>query len=309
MTTALVLLLVGGALLYAGGESLVAGSARLARRAGISPLAIGLTVVAFGTSSPELVVGVDAAVRSMGDIVIGSVIGSNLCNLLLVVGVGALLQPMAVRRRVLRLDIPTLVLVSAGMVLVLLDGVVSRFEGVILAIALVAYVWLCLRRDSEPGAPDGPEAPGVLDRFSSGSLVGAGLLGLAGGAHLFVSGAVDLAAGLGVSQALIAITVVAVGTSLPELVAGAVAALKGHADLAVGNAIGSCVFNILGILGVSAIVQPLAGSGVTAGDLVLAAGAPLLLLPLAWSGLRLSRWEGAFLTGVYAAFVAVRISA
>ena len=315
MTDIALPLLAGFVLLYLGGEALVAGSVRLALRAGISSLAVGLTVVAFGTSSPELVVSIDAALRDADGIVVGSVVGSNLCNLLLVLGLAALLRPMQVRRKLLWVDIPFLIAASLALVAALHDGHLARWEGIAFLAALIAYTGFSLARARRQGEPeagheadDAPPVPG-LDRLPAGVLVLAGLVLLTGGAHFFVSGAVELARTLGVSETLIGLTVVAVGTSLPEISAGALAAWRNQGDLAIGNAVGSSTFNILCILGTSATVRPLQAGGVTGTDLLLMAAAPVLLLPFAGTGLRLVRWEGGLLLTAYVGYLVWRSTA
>lgn len=308
----IVLPLSGGfVLLYLGGESLVAGSVRLARRAGISPLAVGLTVVAFGTSSPELVVSLDAAWRGADGIVVGSVVGSNLCNLLLVLGLAALVRPIAVQRTLLRVDIPVLVGASGVLVWFLSDGWLTRTEGLLFLGALVLYVgfslWRARRHESDPddGVDETPPVPG-LDRVPAGVLLLAGLGLLTVGANQFVGGSIQLARILDISETVIGLTVVAFGTSLPEISAGVLAAWRGQGDLAAGNAVGSCTFNILSILGASAVIRPLDPGGVTQTDLLLLMLAPLLLVPFAGTGLRLVRWEGALLLIAYIGYVGWR---
>ncbi len=301
-------LAAGSVMLYLGGEALVSGAVRLALRAGVPALTVGLTVVAFGTSSPELVVSIDAAVRGVDGLVVGSIVGSNLCNILLVLGLSALLRPILVQRKLLRFDLPVLIIASTLMLLALWDGVVGRVEGVVLFVGIVAYTTYSLRRaraapattqDADLGDPP---VPG-LHRVPAWVLLLAGFGLLALGAHLFVTGAVDLARFLGVSEAVIGLTVVAFGTSLPEISAGALAAWRGQGDLAVGNAVGSCIFNIGCVLAASAAVHPLQASGVSWTDLALMLGAPILLVPFAGTGLRLVRWEGALLLALYAAYV------
>jgi cation:H+ antiporter len=313
MTDIVLPLLAGFALLYLGGEALVAGSVRLALRAGVSSLAVGLTVVAFGTSSPELVVSLDAAWRGADGIVVGSVVGSNLCNLLLVLGLAAMVRPVEVRRKLLRVDIPVLVVASAALVWALADGWMTRLEGGLFLLALAVYVgvslWRAKRHESDPddGVDESPPIP-YLDRLPSWLLLLLGLILLTLGAHWFVSGAIELALTLGLSETVIGLTVVAIGTSLPEISAGVLAAWRGQGDLAAGNAVGSCTFNILSILGASAVIRPLDPGDVTSTDLWLMLLAPLALAPFAGTGLRLVRWEGAVLLSAYVAYIVWRVS-
>ena len=302
----------GFVLLYVSGEALVAGAVRVAVRFGVSALTVGLTVVAFGTSSPELVVSLDAAVRQADGLVVGSIVGSNLCNLLLVLGLAALLRPIEVRRKLLRVDLPILIFASLAMLVMLRDGHLSRIEGMVLFAGIVGYTGFSLRRSQQQTGPtedlEDPPVPG-LQMFPAWVLILGGIAGLTLGAHLFVGGAVDLARILGVSDSLIGLTVVAIGTSLPEISAGVVAAWRGQGDLAVGNAVGSSIFNILCVLGTTTMLHPLQMAGVTSTDLYLMLAAPIVLLPFAGTGLRLVRWGGGWLVLLYAAYVLWRSTA
>jgi cation:H+ antiporter len=300
--------LAGIALLYLGAEGLVRGSASLALRLGMAPLVIGLTVVAFGTSMPELVVSVGAALEGQGGLAVGNVVGSNIGNIGLILGISALIAPLAVHARIIRLDLPLLVLVSAGMAVLLGDGRVERVEGALLAAGLLGYVGFTLYAARRDGTPVGAEPDGIVPAPHSSSALDAGLIvgGLALlvlGARLLVSGAVTIASAAGVEEAVIGLTVVAIGTSLPELATSVVAALKGEGDIAVGNVVGSNLFNLLGILGVTALVRPLAAPGIGMVDLAVMLGAAVLLVPLMWTGRRVSRAEGGFLLAGYTAYV------
>lgn len=312
MTEIVLPLGAGFILLYLGGEGLVAGAVRVALRFGVSALTVGLTVVAFGTSSPELVVSFDAAARHADGIVVGSVVGSNLCNLLLVLGLAALLRPIQVRRKLLRVDLPILIGASLALLVVLRDGELSQLEGGAFLLCIVGYTIFSLRRAQHQTGPtqdleDAP-VPG-LQMLPAWLLIVGGIAMLTLGAHFFVGGAVHLAQVLGVSDSLIGLTVVAVGTSLPEISAGVVAAWRGQGDLAVGNAVGSSIFNILCVLGATALMHPLQGDGVTWTDLGLMLAAPVALLPFAGTGLKLVRWEGALLLILYGAYVIWRSTA
>lgn len=313
MTLALLQAAAGLVLLYLGGEGLVRGAAALALRLGISPLAVGLTVVAFGTSAPELVVSLDAALAGAGEIAVGNVVGSNICNVGLILGLAALVGSVGVEARIVRIDGPLMVLASLGLVGVLANGLVSRGEGLVLLAGLVAYAVFTLRAGRrEPDAVQAEfasAAPGAAWRATAeAGLALAGLGALVAGGHLLVAGAVSLATGLGVDQAVIGLTVVAVGTSLPELATSVVAALRGQGDIAVGNVVGSNLFNVLGILGVTALVRPLAGGAVGALDLAVMLALAVALLPLLSTRLRLARAEGALLVASYVAYVGVRVA-
>ncbi len=303
----------GLAMLYLGGEALVRGASGLAFRFGMSSLAIGLTVVAIGTSMPELTVSVDATLAGLGDIAIGNVVGSNICNVGLILGVASLLRPSVVSAKVVRLDAPLMVVVSLCLALALFDGVVSRFEGSLLLIGLAAYIgftfWESKQQidliEVEPPAADPVPVLGLPLGFA---LVGGGLGLLVGGGHFLVTSAVEIAATLGVSQAVIGLTVVAVGTSLPELVTSVVASLRGHADIAIGNVVGSNIFNILGIVGTSAIIEPLRLGGVGWTDIgVMNALACLLVFSL-FVGPSLGRIEGVVLLSCYVLYLGVLVS-
>ena len=297
--------LVGGlVILVAAAHFLVRGAAALALRLGLSPLVVGLTVVAFGTSAPELVVSVQAALDGAGGIAVGNVVGSNIANVGLILGIAALVRPIASDPGVLRRDLPVLLAATAFGVVVLVDRDVSRLEGGALVAALVAYlVWSlrAARRDRvEADVPvDGPSASVALEVV----LVAGGLAGLVFGSDLFVGGAVRLAEAAGVSNAVIGLTVVALGTSLPELATSIVAALRGESEIAVGNVVGSNLFNVLGILGVGALVRPLSAPGLEVVDVAVMAAVTAAVLPMMVSGRRLVRFEGAALVAGYLGYV------
>ncbi len=303
-------LLAGGILLYGGGEVLVRSAAQLGLRLGMSPLVVGLTVVAFGTSSPELAVSVGAALDGMGDVAVGNVVGSNICNIALILGLCACIRPISVHMQLLRFDVPVAIGV-AGVAFVLLgDAALGRFEGVVLVAGLALYVTVLLILASrEPEAVNAEFAAEQSDHarslplLAAGVAAGLGLLVLGG--DWFVDGAVELARGLGIGEALIALTIVAIGTSTPELATSLIATLRNHGDMAVGNIVGSNIFNVLGILGTAAIVRPLSAPGIVTGDLIVMLGVSLLLLPLAWTGRHIVRWEGALLLGLYASYIAI----
>jgi cation:H+ antiporter len=287
---------------------LVRGAAGLARRLGLAPLAIGLTVVAFGTSMPELVVSVSAGMAGQGDIATGNVVGSNIANIALILGFAALIRPLAVHTRVVRFDIPVVVAVSALLMVFLSNQFIGRLEGVVLLTGLIAYTVFSLRlaRSQSTGAQQ--VFPDILPQKTLSlplglCLVLGGLALLVAGARLLVSGAVTIAEAAGMSQAIIGLTVVAVGTSLPELATSLLAALKKEGDIAVGNIVGSNIFNILGILGTASVARPLEARGIGWVDSGLMIGLALAMLPLARSGCRISRIEGFFLISLYAGYL------
>lgn len=308
-----VFLLGGIVLLYGGAEALVKGSASLARRLHLTPLVIGLTVVAFGTSMPELVVSVEAAISGQASIAAGNVIGSNVANVALILGLSAIVCPLTVDVRIIRIDLPVLVVISLIMTALLLDGSIGRLEGGLLVTGLVAYTVFNLYsvRKESPGAQNVfanviPKESGSV--AGSIAFVGGGLILLVSGARFLVTGAVAIAETVGLSEAVIGLTIVAVGTSLPELATSVLAALKKEGDIAVGNIVGSNIFNILGILGAASLARPLENTGMSAIDLGLMIALAVLLLPLARSAWKLDRREGGVLLFVYVAYVVFLLS-
>lgn len=304
----LALLIAGTFLLYFGAEGLVRGSSSLALRLKLTPLVIGLTVVAFGTSMPEMVVSVGAALSGSGAIAAGNVIGSNIANVALILGISALIFPLAVNLRVIRVDLPITVLASLVLILLLLDQSVGRLEGLFLLAGLLAYTLFSLRTARrETAVTEGAFDDAIPQETQSVLLsllfVLGGLVPLVVGARLLVTGAVAIATAAGMSEAVIGLTIVAVGTSLPELATSVLAAFRKEGDIAIGNVVGSNIFNILGILGIASLARPLEGTGMSPVDLGLMLLLAILLLPLARSGWRLNRWEGASLLLVYIAYV------
>lgn len=308
--------LIGGfVLLVAGAEALVRGAVQLAARFGISPLIIGLTVVAFGTSAPETAVSVQAALNGSGDIAVGNVIGSNIANILLILGLSAMVSPLVVSRQLVRLDVP--VMIGAGVLTFALawNGTISRLEGSVLLTLLAVYtIFLVIASKRESARAQVDE---FATEYGEGAaakpagwiiqvalvLLGLGLLVL--GSNLLIEGAVALARALGLSELVIGLTVIAVGTSLPELATSLLAVYRGERDIAVGNVVGSCIFNLLLVLGAGSVV---ASSGLSISPNALAFDLPVMLgvfvacLPIFFSGYRINRWEGALFFGYYLAY-------
>lgn len=302
-------MLVGLLLLTGGAEGLVRAATALARRFGLSPLVIGLTVVAMGTSMPELVVSIDAALRGSPAVALGNVVGSNIANIGLILGVASLIAALRVQAQVVRFDMPILAFVSLVFIALLADGRMGRFDGSLLVFGLIVYVVYSIRwaRREPDAAVEKEFDEGLPPQLGLGPnlvLLVAGLAFLLGGAHLFVEGAMALALLLNVSEVVIGLTVVAVGTSLPELATSTVAAWRGEGDIAIGNAVGSCIFNLLGILGVTALVQPMGASGIGVVDGAVMVGFTFFLMPLVRTGFVLSRLEGALLLTAYGGYVA-----
>jgi len=306
----LLLGVVGACLLCFGADFLVRGGAALARAIGIPTLVIGLTVVAFGTSAPELVVSIDAAYRGAGDISIGNVVGSNICNIALILGVSALVRPLPVNKSLFKLDLP--MMIASALLLTLwcvLRGGVSSVGGLVFCVLLAAYLarrFYNARHDPAEAAvlaAEADEAP-RMRWYAALPLTLVGVAMLIAGGKLFVNGAVTAARLLKVSEAVIGLTVVALGTSLPELATGVAAALRGECDIAVGNVIGSNLFNVLCILGISPLVSPLRSRNVTIFDFGVMVGCSLLLYVMMLTGKVISRREGGVLLGIYVLYVA-----
>lgn len=309
----LVYLLLGLVLLAAGAEVLVRGAARLAAALGVPPLIIGLTVVAFATSAPELAVSLRSALLGQADIALGNVVGSNILNVLLILGLCAAIVPLAVSRQLVRLDVPIMIFVSAGLFVLALDKLVSRWEGMLLFAALLCYLALQVRlARREPAAandeyaqafPDGTVQLRARVWLVNLTLIGIGLALLVLGAHWLVAAAVAIAERLGVSQLVIGLTVVAVGTSLPEVATSVVAAIRRQRDIAVGNIIGSNIFNLLCVLGLTAAVQPIPVSTTALRfDLPVMIAVAIACMPIFAAGHRINRWEGVLFLAYYAAY-------
>lgn len=310
----LVFIALGLAGLFFGGEWLVRGSSRLARSFGISPLIIGLTVVAFGTSTPELLVSVSAALNQSSDIALGNVIGSNIANIGLILGLSGLMLPIFVHVGLVRREIPIMIVISGAAALMMGDGEVSRLDGVLLLLGFVGFnvlMYIVSMRDRQTGEltetdlAEGAENGAPVNRWRAALLAAVGIALLVVGARLTVENAVAVARTVGVSELFIGLTLVAVGTSLPELATSLVAALRRQNDIAVGNVVGSNVFNLLLILSLTAIVRPVPASAeVIAFDAPIMVGFALVALLFA-SNQRVSRWEAGALLACYIGFTAV----
>jgi cation:H+ antiporter len=311
-----VYLIAGLVLLVAGAEVLVRGAARLAAQFGIPPLIIGLTVVAFGTSAPETAVSVQAALSGSGDIAIGNVVGSNIANILLILGLSALVAPLIVSRQLIRLDVPLMIGASLVTWALAMDGSLGRLDGALLFAAVIAYTLFLIvgSRREKKAADSGDE---FADEFglheppkpyawaiNLGLLV-AGLVLLVGGSNLLVEAAVTLAKALGLSELVIGLTIIAVGTSLPELATSMIAAFKGERDIAVGNVVGSNLFNLLCVLGLASLVSPLpinVSANALSFDFPVMIAVAVACLPIFFAGYRINRWEGALFVAYYAIY-------
>ena len=303
------LIVVGIVLLYFGGEFLVENAAKLAKKLGVSALVIGLTVVAFGTSAPELAASVTAALRGLPDLSVGNIVGSNIANLALVLGVAALIYPLVTTARFVRREVPFMVGTSLLLLPFSLDGTIGRFEGLILVVLLGLFLWVLLRggdsaeiEEIDAELSDDEVAAASTLRLSLLAAVGIGLL--VGGAQILVEGASNLAEAFGINERVIGITLVALGTSLPELASSVVAALKKEGDIIIGNLIGSNVFNVLSIIGITTLIQPLMVRPEWQNvDFWIMIGISLLTLAFLAIGLRVGRVKGGVLFAIYVGYI------
>ncbi|GAA4465044.1 calcium/sodium antiporter [Novipirellula rosea] len=317
-----VLLLVGLVILVVGAELLVRGSVTLAAFAGVSPLIIGLTVVAFGTSAPELAVSSVSSLKGDSEIALGNVIGSNICNILLILGISAVIVPLSVSSQLVRLDVPVMIASSVAVWGTAYDGAITRVEGILLFLGFILYTIYMIRKGRREEAsrrsaieleadfeahPVLSVSQGVLNAVYI--LVGLGMLVL--GAQLLVDSAVKIATEFGISEIVIGLTIVAIGTSLPELATSVVAAMKGQRDLAVGNAVGSNMFNLMIVLPAAAVLSP-AGVPVTTSvlwfDLAVMTMIALICWPIFISRSTVSRFEGVVMLGLFAAYTTILIA-
>lgn len=308
-------LIAGLILLVAGAEILVKGAAKLAAQFGIPPLIVGLTVVAFGTSAPETAVSVQAALDGSGDLAIGNVVGSNIANVLFILGVTALIAPLIVSRQLIRLDVP--IMIGASLLALALgwDGALSTLDGALLFACIIGYTAFLIissRREKQNAADDEfareyglQEAPKPYAWLINLALVVVGLVLLVTGSNFLVTGAVSLARALGLSELVIGLTVVAIGTSLPELATSVLAVIRGERDIAVGNIVGSNIFNLLCVLGLAALVSPepiLVAANALMFDFPVMIAVAVACLPIFFSGYRINRWEGLLFLAYYAAY-------
>ncbi|CAG1006961.1 Inner membrane protein YrbG [Myxococcaceae bacterium] len=304
---------LGLVMLTAGAELLIRGAVRIARAAGISPLVVGLTIVAAGTSAPELAVSLGASLSGQADIAVGNVVGSNIFNVLFILGACALLSPLVVEQKLVRRDVPLMVAVSVALLALAWNGTLGRVEGFVLLAAFCGYIVFVVRqsrresravaaeyeREFGPRSSD-PPRPGRL--VADVVLVLAGLAVLVLGARMLVDSSVEIARSFGLSELVIGLTLVAAGTSLPEVATSIIATLRGERDIAVGNVVGSNLFNVLGILALTALVTP---GGVAVAPAVLRVDLPVMVavavacLPIFFSSHRINRWEGGLFLAYY----------
>ncbi|NEQ43403.1 MAG: calcium/sodium antiporter [Leptolyngbya sp. SIOISBB] len=308
-------LIVGFVLLVAGAEGFVRGAAKLAAVVGLSPLVIGLTVVSYGTSAPELAVSLQASFHGQAEIALGNVIGSNIFNILMTLGIAAIIVPLTVAQQLIRLDVPIMIGVTVLMLMFAIDGELGQFDGVVLLLGSVVYTAFLVYQSRKEVNVEvqaeyaqeyaSPEKRGWQVAIQNLLFLLGGLTILVVGANLLVSGATSVAEAFGVSQLIIGLTIVAIGTSLPELATSLVACYRGERDIAVGNVVGSNIFNILTILGVTATFN-----GVPVSNAAISFDIPVMLavaiasLPIFYTGNRISRWEGLLFVSYYLAYTA-----
>lgn len=305
------LLVLGLVLLVFGADLMVKGAARLAGNFGVPALVIGLTVVAFGTSAPELAVSVKAAYSGQAELAIANVVGSNIFNILLILGLSAVIAPLMISRQLIRQDVPIMVGVSLVAAAMALDGNIGRLEALVLTIGLLSYTAFLFHQGRKQGMDTSDEEVEAMLKVKTPAwqnllLVAGGLVLLVLGARWLVQSAVEIATMFGVSEAVIGLTIVAAGTSLPEVVTSVVATMRGERDIAVGNVVGSNIFNILSVLGLSGLVSPiplLAGEQLVQLDLPVMLGAAILCVPLFFTGAILDRIEGSIFLALYVAYV------
>ncbi|HCS55497.1 calcium/sodium antiporter [Rubinisphaera sp.] len=311
------MLILGLVVLTAGAELLVRGASRLAIAVGISPLVVGLTVVAFGTSAPELVVSIQSTMSGQPDVALGNVVGSNIFNVLFILGISALIVPLRVSQQLIRFDVPLMVALSILVLIFAYDGRIGRLDGLLLTVGLISYtLWAIVKSRKEQAAIKAEYVAefGVAEKKSSLAstllnvillVVGLGLLVL--GSRWFVGSAVTIAEYFGVSKLVIGLTIVAAGTSLPEVATSIMAAIRGERDIAVGNVVGSNIFNIMGVLGISSLVS---AEGVQVSEAAFQLDLPVMIavavacLPIFFTGHLIARWEGALFMTYYCAYTA-----
>ncbi|MGB3492044.1 MAG: calcium/sodium antiporter [Elainellaceae cyanobacterium] len=321
--TSLVLLCLGLVLMVAGAEALVRGASNLAIALGISPLIIGLTVVAYGTSSPEMAVSLQSTFAGHEAISIGNVVGSNIFNVLFILGVSASITPLLVAQQLVKLDVPVMIGTSLLLLVLALDQEIGRLDGILLFSGAVAYTGFLFYQNSHEQKPETDSLqPGCDDDQTQSEpsakaswtknlvFIGLGIVLLTVGSRLLVQGAVAIAEWIGLSQLVIGLTLISLGTSLPEVATSVVASIKGERDIAVGNVIGSNIFNILAVLGVAGILSP---NGVDVSSAALNFDIPVMIvvaiacLPIFFTGNVITRWEGALFLGYYAAYTSYLI--
>lgn len=300
-------IVVGVALVLWGADRLTDGAVAVAEKMKMPQIVIGLTIVAMGTSMPEFCVSLISALKGTSDLAVGNIVGSNIFNALLIVGVSALVAPMTIMETTVRKDIPFALVASALLLIMCLDGDISRLDAGILFVMFLIFMYMTLKGAKKQGA-DAEEAiegegKKPMSTWLSVVWILVGLLCLIGGSNLFVEGATAVATNLGVSEAVIGLTIVAGGTSLPELATSVVSARKGNSGIAIGNALGSNVFNILAILGITGMITPMTLKGITYIDLSMLVISIMIVWLFSFTKYKIERWEGAVLTAVFVGYI------
>lgn len=305
MIVNILMIIAGVVLVLWGADRLTDGAVALAERMQIPQIVIGLTIVALGTSAPEFCVSLVSALKGTADLAVGNVVGSNIFNTMLIVGVAAMVAPMTILPSTIRKDVPVALLASVALtVMVLMDGDLSRVDAALLFVGFLAFMWITLRGAKGSHAIEQEQAaPRGYSVLKSLLLLALGLACLVVGSNIFVDGAANVAQELGVSEAVIGLTIVAGGTSLPELATSVVAARKGNSGIAIGNVLGSNVMNILLILGGAGLISPMVVKGITIVDFTAMTGSMLLLWLFSYTKLTVARWEGAVLTAIFLGYM------
>lgn len=286
-----------------GADRLTDGAVAVAEKMKMPQIVIGLTIVAMGTSMPEFCVSLISALKGTSDLAVGNIVGSNIFNTLLIVGVSALVAPMSIMKTTVRKDIPFALVASALLLIMCLDGDISRFDAAILFVMFLIFMYITLRGAKAQGTDVEEKEKKPMATWLSVVWILVGLACLIGGSNLFVDGATAVATKLGVSEAVIGLTIVAGGTSLPELATSVVSARKGNSGIAIGNVLGSNVFNILAILGLTGVISPMTLKGITMTDLSMMVISIILIWLFSFTKYKIERWEGAILTAVFVGYI------
>lgn len=308
MWAQVLLLIFGIVVVLKSADWLTNGAVGLATKLGISQIVIGLTIVAIGTSMPEFFVSIVSAIKGTPDLAVGNIVGSNIFNVLLIVGVAATVAPIAIQRATVRRDIPIAIVASIILTFMMLDDNISRIDALILFAAFIAFIWITLRNSKNDANEKDASTEKVIPTWKSVLFIIFGLVGLVLGSNIFVDNASSLAHGWGISDAIIGLTIVAGGTSLPELATSAVAARKGDSGIAIGNVLGSNVFNILMILGLTGIISPMHIQNITYIDMAVMVISMALFWLFSFTKLRVERWEGCVLIACFLGYITWLVS-
>lgn len=308
MWAQVLLLIFGIVVVLKSADWLTNGAVGLATKLGISQIVIGLTIVAIGTSMPEFFVSIVSAIKGTPDLAVGNIVGSNIFNVLLIVGVAATVAPIAIQRATVRRDIPIAIVASIMLTFMMLDDNISRIDALILFAAFIAFIWITLRNSKNDANEKDASTEKVIPTWKSVLFIIFGLVGLVLGSNIFVDNASSLAHGWGISDAVIGLTIVAGGTSLPELATSAVAARKGDSGIAIGNVLGSNVFNILMILGLTGIISPMHIQNITYIDMAVMVISMVLFWLFSFTKLRVERWEGCVLIACFLGYITWLVS-